>query len=116
MLQKLLGFLLIVPETGRGNPVFELLKLGAFRLWVKETSATRPLVVSSSRTFRVILGRQSHQAFVKISCPKLSSVLDCLAYHKVLSMWRERELLMTSTALKDRFNRPVRTFTTDKEI
>jgi hypothetical protein len=41
LLQNLLGFLLIVPEIGRGYPVFKLLKLGALRLRVKETSAIR---------------------------------------------------------------------------
>jgi hypothetical protein len=51
LLKNLLGILLIVPETGRGDPVFKLLKLFALRLEVKETSAIRRRAVSNPHTY-----------------------------------------------------------------
>jgi hypothetical protein len=63
-LQNLLGVFLIVPETGRGNLVFKLLKLGALRLWVKETSAIRRLGISGLRAARATPARRWHQALL----------------------------------------------------
>jgi hypothetical protein len=63
LLQNLLGALLIVPETGRGDPVFERLKLFAFRLWVKETSAIRRRVASNPHTYLANLELPEYQAF-----------------------------------------------------
>jgi len=64
MLQGFLGFLLIVPEIGRGDLVFELSQFGAFGVYVKETSAVRRRGISDHRAARASPARHWHLALL----------------------------------------------------